>query len=56
MAVREVAGGAPQARSVPADRAMGVEGGRASVSDTPGKSEGGADGSRCADASNTSLH
>lgn len=49
-------GGAPQARSASAARATGAGGGRISVSDTSGNNDGGADGSKCADASNTSLH
>ena len=49
-------GGTPQARSAPVARATGAGGGRTSVSDTSGNNDGGADGNKCADASNTSLH
>ena len=49
-------GGAPHARPASVARATGAGGGRTSVSDTSGNRDGGADGSKCADASNTSLH
>ena len=49
-------GGAPHARPASVARATGAGGGRISVSDTSGNNDGGADGSKCADASNTSLH
>ncbi len=52
-----VGGGAtPHARPTSETRATGAGGGLTSVNDTSGSNEGGADGSKCADASNTSLH
>jgi hypothetical protein len=51
-----VGGVTPQARPASETRATGAGGGLTSVSDTSGSNDGGADGSKCADASNTSLH
>ena len=49
-------GGSPHDRPVSALRATGMDGGRMSVNETSGNNAGGAAGSRCAEASNTSLH
>lgn len=46
----------PHARSASLFRAVGAGDGRTSVNDTSGKRAAGATGSKCAEASNTSLH